>query len=211
MPQLLAGAKPIKRTRAYNEGALLNQGNTSMCVAYAGQGFMNAAPVMRGEDYETKHIYHHAQMVDEWPGEDYDGTSVRALMKVMREMGYISAYVWGQSVDEATAWMMNGFGTIIIGTNWYASMDEVGSDGFIKLPGRMETPIGGHCYRINWYDAKKGGYLVVNSWGNEWGIPKTDGTFTGKAYLRRDDFERLLLEEGEITAATQVPIRKVIL
>jgi hypothetical protein len=199
MPQV---GKPAPRKVAYHEGKLLDQGQWPHCVAYSGLGFMNAAPMMRAEDYQTTAIYQEAQRNDEWEGEEYDGTSVRALMKVMALRRYITSYVWGQSADEAISWMNGGYGTAIVGTNWYGSMDDVDNDGFIREPNTLATPIGGHAYRVNWWDAKKKGFLIINSWGPYWGMPKKT-TLTGTAYMSRALFDRLIREDGEITAATQ--------
>lgn len=212
-PQIRAVAAPTPRRRAYKEPLYrLNQGNTPHCVAFAGKGFTLAAPILQDPGYDPVTIYNECQKLDEWDGENYDGTSVRALMKALAARKWISGYVWGQSIDEATAWMNNGFGTIIIGTNWYASMDNVLPDGFIQSPQPTDTPIGGHAYRVNWFDARKDGYLIFNSWGDQWGIttPGKPG-LSGTGYLRRSDFERLLREDGEITAATQVKIKPVTL
>lgn len=210
-PQIRAAAAPSPRKRPYLEPIWrLNQGNTPHCVAFAGKGFVLAAPITQDPGYDPVTIYNECQKADEWDGENYDGTSVRALMKVLTTHKWISGYVWGQTIDEATAWMDGGYGTIVIGSNWYLAMDEVGSDGFIKSPKTTDTPIGGHAYRINWYDTKKDGYLVFNSWGNEWGIPILgQTTFTGTGYLRRADLERLLREDGEVASATQVKIKAV--
>jgi hypothetical protein len=38
--------------------------------------------------YDAGWLYHEAQRIDEWPGEDYDGTSVRAGMDVLRTEGH---------------------------------------------------------------------------------------------------------------------------
>lgn len=210
-PQIRAVKPPTPRRRQYNEPHYrLNQGNTPHCVAYAGKGFTLAAPITQDPGYDPVTIYNECQKADEWDGENYDGTSVRALMKVLTERKWITGYVWGQSIDEAAAWMDGGYGTIIIGTNWYSAMDNVGTDGFIESPRPTDTPVGGHAYRVNWYDARKDGYLVYNSWGDEWGVPIVgQPTLTGTGYLRRADFERLLREDGEITAATQVKIKAV--
>lgn len=208
MPQIRAAAPPTPRKRAYTEGARLDQGMKPHCVAFSGLGFMNAAPLMKSDGFETQRVYDECQRVDEWPGENYDGTSVRALMRIMQSRGWISSYTWGSSIDEITAWMNGGFGTIIVGTNWYASMDEVDRAGFMRMPGSVATPIGGHAYRLNWYDKTKGGYLVVNSWGDSWGIVK--GTRqTGTAYMSREALARLLRESGEVAGPTQVPLKAV--
>lgn len=205
IPQL-APVKP--RKVAYHEGKILDQGSHPHCVSYSGLGFMRAAPMMRAENYQTTEVYNECQRHDEWIGESYDGTSVRGLMKVMTTRGYISSYVWGQSSDEAIAWMNGGHGTIIIGTNWYASMDSVDQNGFIVEPSSISTPIGGHAYRVNWWDAKRHGFLIVNSWGEYWGT-LAKNTLTGKAYMSRALFDRLIAEDGEVTAASQVRLQPV--
>jgi hypothetical protein len=210
--QPLLGPLVPPRTHAYHEPhQRLNQGTLPHCVAFAGKGFVLAAPIMQDPGYDTTAIYHLCQDMDEWPGSEYDGTSVRALMKVLTAKHWISGYVWGQSIEEVTTWMNHGFGTVIVGTNWYASMDDVDSKGFIQAPPSTATPIGGHAYRINWYDAKKDGYLVVNSWGLSWGTLMDHSTVvrTGMAYLSRDLLIRLMTEDGEIASATQQKIQPV--
>lgn len=210
MPQIAQVAKPTPRKHQYNEPVeRLNQGNTPHCVAFSGKGFMLAAPMMNDPGYDTSAIYHECQVADEWPGENYDGTSVRALMNVLKAKGWISSFVWGQSLDDAVKWMNGGFGTIIIGTNWYQSMDEIGSKGFINDPKATDTPVGGHAYRVNWYDEHQNGFLIVNSWGNDWGMTDVHHPerLAGMALMSRSLLERLLMEDGEITAPTQVKIK----
>lgn len=198
------------RKTAYHEGALLDQGVQPQCVSFAGKGFMLAAPTMRDPGYETTEVYHACQRADEWPGENYDGTSVRALMSVLKDRGWISNYVWGQTVDDARTWMNGGYGTVIIGINWYAAMDTVDAKGFVEEPAATATPIGGHALRLNWWDAIKQGFLLVNSWGHNWGIPLgPSGILSGHAYLSAGLLTRLLGEAGEIAAPTQTTVKKV--
>jgi hypothetical protein len=211
MPQMLAAVgAPKPRIHPYNEPKdRLNQRNLPQCVSYAGKGFMLAAPLMSDPGYDTQDVYNDCQRNDEWPGENYDGTSVRALMNVLKTRGWIKGFVWGQSVDDAIHWMNGGYGTIIVGTNWYLSMDEVDAKGFMLEPKPTDTPVGGHAYRVNWWDEKKQGFLIVNSWGHGWGMldPHNSGQMTGMAYMSRDLFTRLQAEDGEITAPTQVKIK----
>lgn len=205
-------SKPTPRKRSYNEGRLLDQGDTPHCVAFSGLGFMLAAPMMREENYSTTPVYRRCQQLDEWPGEDYDGTSVRALMKAMREFGWIENYAWGQTVEELTAWMNGGFGTVILGTNWYAEMSDVDDKGFMREPApSLSTPIGGHAYRLNWFDAKKGAFLMRNSWGPYFGVrdPKT-GRRNGEAYMRPELVRRLLAEDGEAASPTQTRVKPTV-
>src|SRR5213592_1612886 len=44
--------------------------------------------------------YHLAQDRDEWPGSDYDGTSVNAGAKVAKEAGSVDSYRWANSLDD---------------------------------------------------------------------------------------------------------------
>lgn len=214
MPQIAEAlaAKPKPRKKRYREGPLLNQGTKPHCVAFSGKGFLTGAPIMSSdENINTTELYGECQRNDEWPGENYDGTSVRALMKVLAARGEISSYVWGQTIDELIEWILGGFGTAIVGTEWFERMDEVDSKGFVQLPGTMATPIGGHAYRIVWWDRKLDAGLIRNSWGPLWGILKRNGERTGEAWIRRVDLDRLLKAWGEIAGPTQIKIRPTVL
>src|SRR5437773_1641745 len=62
-------------SRYYVAPTVLDQGATPQCVAYAGEGFLMAGPV-KNKPYKTpQDLYNLCQQNDEWPGEDYDGTS----------------------------------------------------------------------------------------------------------------------------------------
>lgn len=213
-PQIHATVgKPKPRASAYRDGPLLDQGDTPQCVGYSTRGFLDGAPLMLKPELEPRAplIYRGAQQHDEWPGEDYDGTSVRGAMKFLTTLGYIKSYVWSASVDEALAWMNGGYGTCVIGSNWYAEMSDVDRAGFLREPAaNLSTPIGGHAFRLIWYDAKKGGVLMRNSWGHEFGFPDSkSGVPTGYAYLRKELLARLLKEDGEIAAPVQMKLAAV--
>lgn len=87
-----------------------DQGNEGACVGF---GISRAQTMMNRVAYDATWLYHEAQKKDEWPGEDYDGTSVNAGLKVARDEGLlraksgelaindgISAYRWATSVAE---------------------------------------------------------------------------------------------------------------
>lgn len=208
MPVIKAVAPPTPRKRAYRDGPLLDQGNYPHCVGYSARGFLDAAPLMTKGGETATAIYHGAQKLDEWAGENYDGTSVRGAMKYLSERGHIKSYVWGQSIDEAIAWMNGGYGTCIVGTNWYTEMSEVDGNGFMREPaGSFAWPIGGHAWRVIWYDAKKKGVLMRNSWGTSFGwTTRVAGQLSGYAYVRKEFLERLLREAGEIASPTEVKL-----
>lgn len=211
-PQIvLAVGKPKPRKTAYRDGPLLDQGQTPQCVGYSCRGFLDGAPIMSNPNQgpSATEIYHMAQERDEWPGTNYDGSSVRGGMKALTDAGQICAYVWGQTVEEAIKWMNDGYGTCVVGTSWYAEMSNVDKDGYMmEPPSSMSTPIGGHAWRWIWYDPNKKAILMRNSWGHDFGYLKK-GIPSGYAYVRVPFAERLLREEGEVAAPTQVRIAPV--
>lgn len=93
--------------------AFHDQGNTPQCTGFATarQGALHNRVRYNGSE-----IYHKAQEIDEWPGVDYEGSSVRAAMDVARDYGLpvvragktgpfslehgISANRWARSVEE---------------------------------------------------------------------------------------------------------------
>lgn len=208
-PQIHAAiGKPKPRTRTYRDGPVLDQGETSQCVGFSIRGFLDGAPIMSKptDPPSAKKIYQEAQARDEWPGQNYNGTSVRGGMKALVDLGLVQSYVWGQTVDEAIAWMNGGYGTAVVGTNWYTEMSDVDDKGFMREPApSMATPIGGHAWRLIWYDVKRQGVLMRNSWGHEFGFVK-GGQPSGYAYVRPEFLVRLLREDGEIAGPTQVKI-----
>lgn len=210
--QIRMVAKPVPRKRAYADGPLLNQGNTPQCVSYASRGFIDGAPILTKATVGPSplDIYNGAQKNDEWPGTNYEGTSVRGAMKFLQDAGMIASYVWAQSVASAVEWMNGGYGTCIIGTNWYAEMSDVDRNGFMREPApSLTTPIGGHAYRLIWWDAKKKGVLMRNSWGHEFGYLKS-GVPSGYAFMSLELLERLFREDGELACPTQSKIKPLV-
>jgi hypothetical protein len=61
-----------------------DQGQEGACVGFASSRMMT---LLNRERYDGRQLYYHAQRVDEWPGTNYSGTSVRAAMDVLREAG----------------------------------------------------------------------------------------------------------------------------
>lgn len=86
-----------------------DQGQEGACVGF---GCSRAMSLLNRVRYDGFWLYHEAQRNDDWPGEDYDGTSVRAGLEVLRTMGPMRAraqlvssgdgiaeYRWATSVD----------------------------------------------------------------------------------------------------------------
>ena len=62
-----------------------NQGSEGACVGF---GISRLASQLNRKLYDGFWLYHEAQKIDEWPGEDYDGTSVRAGLDILRKRGH---------------------------------------------------------------------------------------------------------------------------
>jgi hypothetical protein len=63
--------------RYYRTAQTLDQGPFPHCVGYSWRQWLSSAPLMTKTGPSAVEIYRQAQQVDEWPGEMYDGTSVR--------------------------------------------------------------------------------------------------------------------------------------
>ncbi len=93
--------------------AFVNQGVEGACV---GMGWASERSLSERRRFDGFAIYEHAKRVDEWDGEQYDGTSVRAGGRVCHEHGGpylarkkeprqdaalgIAAYRWATSVED---------------------------------------------------------------------------------------------------------------
>lgn len=200
-----------------------DQGNTSMCTAYSFLHFFEHEPInhprsfgkYKGKPYpivNPRELYCEAQQLDPWPGgcgtkdkgDDYEGTSVLAMMKVAQGRGFISEYAWEYSNLENVIKTLLEIGPVMVGTNWYSGMELNQSDGnsrnAILVPeGRL---VGGHAYlldEINLTKARKGTEIgIFNSWGPNWG-------WNGRAFISLDNFEKLMREDGEVCLATELP------
>ena len=90
-----------------------DQGEEGACVGF---GISRLASNLNRKRYDARWLYHEAQKVDEWPGESYDGTSVKAGLDILRTRGHrvvsqgstksesvkegISANRWATSIDD---------------------------------------------------------------------------------------------------------------
>lgn len=195
---------PRPRKRPYNLGATLDQGRYPYCVGYSCRGKLAAAPIMLHSDQgpSATEIYNGAQRNDEWPGEDYDGSSVRGGFKFLKSLGYLESYVWAGSLAEIERFLLDGYGTVVVGTNWYTDMFTPDANGFVHPTGAIA---GGHAYHLFWAVPAKQELWFQNSWGNNWGIPlhARPGCFK----IAYADFDRLLAEDGEAGAGLEIKVK----
>ncbi len=193
----------IKReSRHWTNRGILDQGGTSECVAYSTKKFLLASPVINKVTFTENWLYKEAQKLDAWPGEDYDGTSVRAAMKVLKREGYISQYNWAFSVDPVIQHVLNN-GPVVLGTVWTYDMFMPDRNNYIYPSG---NEAGGHAYLLTGInlekknpDGTKGAGRITNSWGSGWADK-------GRAWITLKDLDTLIKNYGE--AATAIEIKK---
>ncbi|NJL70412.1 MAG: hypothetical protein HC888_01780 [Candidatus Competibacteraceae bacterium] len=180
-----------------------DQGSTSQCVAYSGIKYLDSAPI-RNRDFALNvgfsELYHRCQLIDEWPGENYDGTSVRALFKILKEMGYIQEYRWAFDIPTMVQHVLTT-GPMVVGTDWHTGMYSVDGRGFIHPTGRSN---GGHAYMIKGVNTRTvcpdgtiGAFRIINSWGIDWGV-------NGCASISFAAFAQLLARGGDACCATEI-------
>lgn len=191
---------PRKPSRWYRTGPVLDQGSTSECVGFSWRQWMSSAIIMTkvnlGPDATT--IYHGAQKLDEWEGENYNGSSVRGGAKFLQSSGRILSYHWANTIDEMKDFLLRGLGTIVVGTNWYQEMFSPDATGIVRIGGNIA---GGHAYLCIGYSKPRDSFRFVNSWGL--GFAER-----GRFWMKSDEMARLLVEDGEACCAIEIPIIK---
>ncbi len=199
---LLKAAAPQRgvSARTWYVRGVLDQGASSMCVAYSGAKYLETHPVKNRLNMSLPTLYRECQLVDEWPGEDYDGTSVRALFRVLKREGYVAEYRWTWDVDTMVNHLLST-GPICVGTEWLMSMFTPDCWDYLRPEGESA---GGHAYLLigvdtqkKNYDGTKGAFKMLNSWSAHW-------SENGRALISFKDMQYLMDMQGEACVATEV-------
>lgn len=224
----LERATPEAKPRSYTWGlpVVLDQGREGSCVGHGFAHELAAKPVsIEGVTHEyAVNIYQQAQREDEWAGGSYpgaspkyEGTSVLAGAKVLKDRGFYSEYRWGLDAYDIAAALPRG--PVVLGVNWHRGMYTPDVTGFIHATGAVT---GGHCLlavgvRIKWKSwinrlvsstwdnvDMDGSYVILhNSWGPSWGD-------NGRAKLSLADLNFLMSSWGEACIPTRTQ-RKAVL
>lgn len=185
-----APKRRVQGRRLWHERTCLDQGSTPKCVAYACGHWAIYPPLVNWQP-DLDALYDRAQQLDEWEGEDYDGTSVRGGMKAMQELGMVQEYQWAVDVNSISEMILE-HGPVVVGTIW--------TSGMMRPRGNLIRPtgitVGGHAYLLDGVDTRRGYYRIKNSWGRGWGR-------RGTTRIRIKDFAALMQFDGEACLAIE--------
>jgi len=179
-----------------------DQGSTSMCVGMSLRNLLDGAPVQTKKGPTPADIYHAAQLIDEWPGEDYEGTSVLAGCKVLEKLGHISWYGWAFDAETAARWISK-VSPVVFGIRW--TVDMFRPDPKTHLIRPTGATAGGHAIHSYRYDAKRGLFWLNQSWGLLW-----PGSYKGLCCILGEDVDVLLKEGGECATVKEQRLQRVI-
>lgn len=220
---------PLKReiVPKPNDVTVLDQGREGACTGFGlaavinflnkqrlGLGIIDDAPAV-----SARMLYEMARRYDRWPGENYEGSSARGVMKGWHKHGVCPEADWKYEVDKPgslTAKREQRALQFPLGAYYrvqaervemQAALNEVGAilatakvhagwetnavkDGLIRP---NDKNIGGHAFAIIGYTNK--GFIVQNSWGDDWGgYESSKGLLKGCAIWTYEDFEENLMD-----------------
>ncbi|HDK37462.1 MAG TPA: peptidase C1 [Thiolapillus brandeum] len=172
---------------------ILNQRSEGACTGFALAAAINLLYSKSNEDIRVspRMLYEMAKRHDEWPGEDYDGSSLRGAIKGWSNMGVCRDELWPYRVSrkgdltvrrakEARNHTLGAYyrlrpqishyhaalneaGVIVVSAMAHAGWDNP-ENGRIRKQDELD---GGHAFAVVGYDAE--GFWVQNSWTAEWG------------------------------------------
>lgn len=152
-----------------------DQGQEGACVGFS---ISRGMTLLNRKRFQAHWLYKEAQKVDEWEGEDYEGTSVRAGLEVLRTVGHVptARFRLFQRYNPKA-------GEGISEYRWATDVEQI-----IEVLGGVANlyEIGGVPMLNSW---GAGGYREGHSWvGNGW--PHT-------VYIPFETLEILLRQDGE--------------
>lgn len=196
----LVEVPPIRPHLAYRDRGVpvLDQGREGACTGYGLATVANYLLRTRSvrpdaTEVSARMLYNMAKRYDEWPGEDYEGSSARGAMKGWHKHGICAGTLWADSdpdpdlnaaraADAITRPLGSYFrvnhkdlvamhsaisevGVLFATCRVHAGWMDIGSgDTDIDY---SEGTLGGHAFAIVGYDER--GFWIQNSWGPDWG------------------------------------------
>lgn len=179
---------------------VLDQGNEGACTGFGLAAAINLLNRTRRDQpslSSPRMLYEMAKKHDEWPGEDYAGSSCRGAIRGWKNMGVCSSKEWPfianrpgaltiERAKAARACVLGAYYRLRPELNdYHVALNEVGAI-FVSadVHGGWYTPTplrknglavikpatekdGGHAFALVGYNAQ--GFIVQNSWGKKWG------------------------------------------
>ncbi|TPN46986.1 C1 family peptidase [Mesorhizobium sp. B1-1-9] len=199
VPTLIRVA-PVSDLATYRSHRIpvLNQGSEGACTGFGLATAANYLLRVRGENPNADEVsawmlYTMAKRYDEWPGEDYAGSSARGAMKGWFKHGLCAMTLWKEKVPDpklssersadairrplgayfrvnhkdlvAMHSAISEVGVLYATAAVHEGWQQVGK-GDAAITFRPGT-IGGHAFAIVGYDLR--GFWIQNSWGPDWG------------------------------------------
>jgi len=179
---------------------ILDQGEEGACTGFglaAVINFLNAGKSQMQNRVSPRMLYEMAKKHDEWPGENYDGSSCRGAIRGWKNMGVCGEDDWRYSTNtpgELTVARAKAARSCTLGAyyrlrpeinDYHTALNEVGAlyvsadvhsgwfspqtsnSGELAVITPSDVIAGGHAFAIVGYNSQ--GFIVQNSWGPDWG------------------------------------------
>ena len=188
--ELVEFIDPLVHTRRN----ILDQKSEGACTGFAVAAAINILNQRAGRNIvvSARMLYEMAKRNDEWPGESYDGSSLRGAIHGWKNMGVCEDAMWpyftgakkgSLTIESAKDARNNTLGAYYrlrpVVSDFHAALNETGviavsanvhkgwddpADGIIEY---YKKAGGGHAFIIVGYNDK--GFWIQNSWGKGWG------------------------------------------
>jgi hypothetical protein len=207
-----------------------DQGTTGACTGFGLAAVIDCligrsveAATTGAEAVSARMLHEMGKRFDEWPGEDYEGSSCRGAIKGWYNMGVCREALYPLAGARRSAWTIEAakdarrrtvgayyrLGRRV--SDYHAAVNETGAvycsaqihagwrrrdaaDGLI--PYADHRKLGGHAFAIVGYDAR--GFWIQNSWGSGWGRD-------GFALWTYEDWQRHVLDAWVVQMALPTP------
>jgi len=163
----LVGKESAPRSRKWSCPVRLNQGTSYACTGFAMVHALASAPRRIPDPSKSLafKLYQAAKLKDRWEGENYDGTSVLAVAKVAKELGFFDEYRWGFSLGDLVKAVLE-VGPVVVGMKWDRGFQNPDRWGQAHVSG---VDNGRHAVAAIGVDLDREQIVFVNSFGWHWG------------------------------------------
>lgn len=194
---------------------ILDQGNVGSCTGNAETGELGSGEVHNAlfalvqagqfpglvlDENFALSLYSAAESIDgdgPYPPND-NGSSGLSVAQAAKNGGWISSYVHCNGLQDMLDALSAG-SPVIVGTNWYDSMDQPDPQTGIVTISPNAAVRGGHEYLSRCIDVDNRMIGFDNSWGTGFGI-------NGSFWYSWDTMDRLLAEQGDATVSVPVVV-----